>query len=180
MTALTYFFIVSSIGFYCLTIFFIATHPRNVFVGMKKQLLQSLDPKKPGEWRGRKDPNRDWLWNTLQDRALKILKHKHRYLSFTIFVKGAFFLLCWAAITMLLVYPIDPRIKNVIPENLFFLFGELQIFVFVGFYIWHALRFDKYLLKGNQEKLVEEARDHLAEEHNKAQKKFFYRFIDNM
>ncbi|MFA6354816.1 MAG: hypothetical protein WCW65_00070 [Candidatus Paceibacterota bacterium] len=148
---------------------------------MKKQLLQSLDHKKPGEWRRRiKDPSYEWLWNRLQDRALKILKNKYQYLIFTIFVQGTFFLICWAAVTLPLVYQIDLPIKNIMPENLFFLFGKLQIFIFFGFYIWHSLRLDKYLDKGNQEKLIEEAKDHLAEEDNKAQKKFFDQFIRDM
>lgn len=176
MNATTIITVTFSILIYGLLIHHLFSFPKKVFVSMRKQLLQSLDSKKPMEWmhNSYNDVEKaNSLWNYFQDRSIKILGNKKRELCRIIFIQGGFVLFPVLIFLILITTKNDFGVDNFLPSNFLLYFTLFQIPIFFVFYFWHLKRFDRYMIKGGQEKFIEEVKDHLAKLQHDAEDKFF-------
>lgn len=175
MNAITIFSATACVLIYGLLIHHLFYFPKKVFVSMRKQLLQSLDSKKPMEWmrNSYNDVEKaNSFWAYLQNRSLTILWGKRWELFKIIFIQGGFVLFSTLIILALLTTKNDFGVNNFLSPNFLLYFSLFQIPIFFGFYIWHLKRFDKYMIKGGQDKFIEEVKDHLAKLQHDAENKF--------
>jgi len=155
--------IAASVFLYVILIFHLISSAQNTFIAMKKQLLESVDKIDLVAHVGSNDTDSmdKFLWNYLQDRSLKILSKKNWQIFKHIFLEGGLVLLSWSIISCLLFFKNDYGITSFLPKQYFWDFLIAQIPIFVSFYFWHLKRFGKYVLMGEQEKFLEDAKKYL-------------------
>ena len=176
MNTMTILCSIIAIIIYGFVIYDLAIFPKKVFVSIKKQLLKSFDHEKQVKLLFANDADFDnyslSIWNHIQDRAFDFLYRKRSKLIEIIFVKGGIKLLACSFMLCLVVFPNDLGFKSILSETFLKIFLFTQIPIFLFSYFWHSRRFEKYMTIGQQEKILEEAKNHIKEQQDKAFNKY--------
>ena len=150
-----------SIMLHGVLLYFLLKFPKKVFVTLEKQLLQSTNEHKPGDWLNKNPGETSWLWERLQDRALSKLSNKEKYLFKTIFTWGSLVVVAWSFTVSLFLTPdINHIVDKVFLRN-FCLCFAVNFPVLALAYSWHSSNLEHYSALAIEEKLIDDVKDQL-------------------
>ncbi|OGI72021.1 hypothetical protein A3J61_01420 [Candidatus Nomurabacteria bacterium RIFCSPHIGHO2_02_FULL_38_15] len=165
-----------SIMLHGVLLYFLLKFPKKVFVTLEKQLLQSTNEHKPGDWLNKNPGETSWLWERLQDRALSKLSNKEKYLFKTIFTWGSLVVVAWSFTVSLFLTPdINHIVDKVFLRN-FCLCFAVNFPVLALAYSWHSSNLEHYSALAIEEKLIDDVKDQLEKIEHGEEDELFDKF----